>query len=84
MGRALEAKAALDELVSREALASAFQIAEVYASRGELDASFDWLERSRVQHDEGLEFVRLMPRFASLQGDPRWADFLRKMNLPVD
>jgi TolB-like protein/tetratricopeptide (TPR) repeat protein len=84
LGNARESQAALDELIARYSLVSAFQIAEVKAVRGEPDASFAWLERARLQHDGGLEFVRMDPAFASLRADPRWKPFLRRMNLPVD
>jgi TolB-like protein len=84
LGHARESQAALDELVARYSMNAAFQIAEVHGFLGEPDAAFTWLERARVQHDEGLEFVRTDPAFASIRGDPRWAAFLRKMNLPVD
>jgi hypothetical protein len=63
---------------------SAFQIAQVHAVRGEADAAFAWLDRARVQHDEGLAFVQFDLLFASLHDDPRWRVFLHKMNLPVD
>jgi hypothetical protein len=83
-GHAREAQAALDELVAKLSMNSAFQIAQVYAVRGEADAAFAWLERARVQHDEGLEFVRIDLLFVSLHADPRWRAFLHKMNLPMD
>jgi TolB-like protein len=84
MGHAPESQAALDELVSKLAMNAAFQIAQVHAARGEVDAALEWLERARVQHDEGLEYVRMDNLFASLHPDPRWKAFLKAMNLPVD
>jgi TolB-like protein len=84
MGRARESQAALDELVARQAMNSAFQIAGVHAVRGEPDEAFAWLERARIQHDEGLQFVGIDCLFVGLHADARWKPFLRKMNLPVD
>jgi serine/threonine-protein kinase len=84
LGNARESQAALDELVARYSMNAAFQIAEVHGYRGEPDAAFTWLERARVQHDEGLEFVRTDPAFTSIRGEPRWKAFLRRMNLPAD
>jgi TolB-like protein len=84
MGHARESQAALDELVSKLSMNAAFQIAQVHAARGEADAAFEWLERARVQHDEGLEYVRMDKLFASLYPDPRWKAFLKRMNLPVE
>jgi TolB-like protein len=84
LGHARESQAALDELVAKQSMNSAFQIAQVHAVRGDADAAFAWLERARVQHDEGLEFVRIDLLFVNLHADPRWTAFLHKMNLPVD
>jgi tetratricopeptide (TPR) repeat protein len=84
MGHARESRAALDELIAKQSMNSAFQIAEVHAVRGEPGEAFAWLERARAQHDEGLEFVRLDCLLVSLHSDPRWKAFLRKMNLAID
>ena len=75
--------APLDELIARLSKNAAYQVAEEYATRGERNAAFDWLEWARVQHDEGLEFVRMDSLFANLYEDARWKAFLRKVNLPV-
>ncbi len=83
MGQTSKSQAALDELVAGEALNAAYQIAEVHAARGEPDAAFDWLERARTQHDEGLPWVRYDWLFRSLYRDPRWNRFLQEMNLPA-
>ena len=84
MGNARESQAALDALVDHHSMNAAYQVAEVHGFRGEPDAAFRWLERARAQHDEGIEFVRADPAFASIRGDPRWRAFLRKLNLPVE
>ena len=81
MGRELESRAALDELIEIGAQDNAFQIAEVTASRGEVDAAFGWLERAYVQRDSGLAETLGNPHLRSLHGDPRWSAFLRKMGL---
>jgi tetratricopeptide (TPR) repeat protein len=54
LGHAKESQAALDELIAKYAHDSAYQIAEVYAWRGESNKAFEWLERAYVQHDGGL------------------------------
>ena len=77
-----EADAKLAELIESNQLDCAFQIAQVYAFRGEIDAAFDWLERAYRQRDSGLsEYLRLGPHLAKLHGDPRWPKFLEKMGL---
>ncbi len=84
MGRREESQGALEELIRNWSSVAALQVANVYASRGEHDLAFEWLERARLQHDEGLEGAPTDPLLAGLHGDPRWKLFLWKMNVPVD
>jgi len=79
-----ESQAALDALIAKYGHAAAYQIATVYAWRGEKQATFDWLERARVQRDAGLTMVKVDPLLRSVRDDPRYAEFLRKMKLPPD
>jgi TolB-like protein len=73
---------AMDELIAKGAREAAYQIAEVYAWRGEKDKAFEWLDRAYVQRDGGLSSIKLDPLIRPLSGDPRYKTFLRKMNLP--
>ena len=82
LGNAGESQRALDELIAKYAHDSAFQIAEVYAWRGEADKAFEWLERAYVQHDGGLAFIKPDPLFQGLHTDPRYAAMLKKLGLP--
>jgi len=79
-----ESDAALAELIKNDAETAAYQIAEVYAYRGDKDKAFEWLERARRQHDPGLAGLRKDPFLASLHGDARWNAFLRTMGLADD
>jgi tetratricopeptide (TPR) repeat protein len=79
-----ESDAALSRLIETSSDTAAYQIAEVYAYRGEKDRAFEWLERARRQRDSGLGGLRSDPFFANLHGDPRWDAFLRKMGLADD
>jgi TolB-like protein/Tfp pilus assembly protein PilF len=84
LGHPDASRAALDELISRYAHASAFGIAEVYAWRGEKDPAFEWLERGFAGHASGMagEF-RTDPFLRALRDDPRFEALLRKLNLPA-
>jgi serine/threonine protein kinase len=82
LGRKSESDRALAELVSTYTTTAAFQIAEVYANRGDVDAAFKWLERAYSQRDGGLTFVKGDPLLASLERDQRYVAFLKKMGLP--
>jgi len=84
MGHTKEAQAAFDQLVAKWRDSAAFQIAEVHAWWGDKDHAFEWLERARVQRDGGLVLVKTDPTLRSLRGDPRYAAFLKKIDLPVD
>jgi serine/threonine-protein kinase len=82
LGHAEQSRAALDALVAKLSERWAYQIAEVYAWRGERDQAFDWLQRAYTQHDGGLIQVKYDRLLASLHGDARYGALLRQMNLP--
>jgi TolB-like protein len=82
LGRTQDSQRALDELITTEAQHGAYQIAEVYAWRGEKDQAFAWLERAHEQRDGGLPYLKTDALLASLRDDPRYAALLRKMKLP--
>jgi tetratricopeptide (TPR) repeat protein len=83
LGRQKEADAKLSELVENFQDVAAYQIAEVYAYRGEADRAFEWLERAYAQRDSGLSQMVGDPHLKSIGGDPRYAAFLEKMRLPL-
>ena len=82
LGHAKESQQALDQFIARGGEAKAYDIAEIYAWRGEKDKAFEWLDRAYQQRSSDLYSFRNNPLFASLRGDARFAAMLRKMNLP--
>jgi serine/threonine protein kinase/tetratricopeptide (TPR) repeat protein len=76
-----ESDLALRELVERFATDGAYQIAEVYAVRGELDDAFAWLDRACDQKDGGLLYLSGDPHFEQARNDSRWDRVLRRMRL---
>jgi TolB-like protein len=80
-GRRAESDAALQELIANHAADAAYQVAEVYAARGDVDCAFEWLERAYDQRDGGLSEMKHQSCLRSLHADPRWDAFLRKMGL---
>ena len=82
LGRAAESQRALDELISGFAQTLAYQIAEVYAWRGETDQAFAWLDRSYAQHDAGLATVKIDLFLGKIRADQRYAALLKKLGLP--
>jgi len=83
LGRKKESDAALSELITKYHASMAYQIAEVYAFRNQPDEAFDWLDRAYAQRDGGLIGTKVDPLFKSLHKDPRFAAFLKKLNLPT-
>ena len=81
LGRRAEADAALDRLIDGFADDAPSQIAGVYATRGDLDQAFQWLERAHAIRDPGLLELRNFPNFRSVRSDPRWGAFLRRAGL---
>jgi TolB-like protein/DNA-binding winged helix-turn-helix (wHTH) protein/Tfp pilus assembly protein PilF len=81
LGRKKESDANLAELIAKFQKTDPYQIAEVYAFRGEKDEAFEWLERSYRARDAGLSEIKGDPLLRSLQPDPRYAAFLKKMRL---
>ena len=84
LGHAAESQKALDGLIAGYGHDAAYQIATVYAFRGENDLAFRWLERAKAQHDGGLVMLKTEPLIRELRGDPRYAALLRSLNLPPD
>jgi TolB-like protein/tetratricopeptide (TPR) repeat protein len=84
LGRARESQAALDAMIARNSADAPFQIAGVYAWRGETDKAFEWLDRAVAAHDGGLSEIRLEPLMRGLRRDPRYRALEKKIGLPVD
>ena len=81
LGHTSTSQALLEELIRKHAVTLAYQIAEVYAWRGERDAALTWLERAYRQRDGGLIYARHDHYFAPLRDDPRYRAMLKKLNL---
>jgi TolB-like protein len=77
------ADAALAEMVARDRNLLAYQIAEVYAWRGETDKAFEWLQISYDNHDTGTLSLLIDPLMRGLRGDPRYKGMLEKAGLPT-
>ena len=60
----------------------AWQLARVFAWRGEPDRAFEWLKTAFHLHDPGLAELKGDPVMRPLASDPRFAALLRDLNLP--
>ncbi len=77
------ADAALAELIATGRDKLAYQIAQIYAVRGETDKAFEWLEISFDTHDTGMLGLLVDPLLRNLRDDPRYQTFVAKMNFPA-
>jgi tetratricopeptide (TPR) repeat protein len=82
LGRQKEADAALNEITAKYQAVDAYDIATIYAFRNQSDKAFEWLGRAYAQHDGGLIETKVDPLLKNLRNDPRYAAFLKKLNLP--
>jgi TolB-like protein/Tfp pilus assembly protein PilF len=78
-GRNEDADQRLSKLLSEHVAGSAFQIAEVYAVRGEKDAAFEWLYLALKERDSGVTHAAADPQLRALHGDERWLPLLEKI-----
>jgi len=83
LGRRKDSNAALAELIKEHQQYMAYQIAEIYAYRGESDRAFAWLNRAYQQRDSGLRSLKVDPLFKGVRPDPRYTELLTKMRLPT-
>jgi len=77
------ADAALADLIANGRDQLAYQIAEVYAVRGEKEKAFEWLQISFDNHDTGTLTLLIDPLLRSLRDDPRYKNLLAKLGLPA-
>jgi TolB-like protein/Tfp pilus assembly protein PilF len=56
--------------------------ARVYGALGEMDEAFRFLDQAYEERDPVLAVAKVDPRLDPLRSDPRFQDFLRRMNFP--
>jgi hypothetical protein len=66
-----------DKYEKHEALGQ--DVAAVYVRLGNTEQAFSWLEKGFQDHSGQLPRIRWEAPFASLRGDPRYADLLKRM-----
>src|SRR6516225_1099171 len=81
LGREQDSSAALTQLINQYQQSMAYQIAEIYAYRGDSDLALQWLNRAYQQRDSGMRSLKIDPLLKSLRKDPRYSDLLRKIHL---
>jgi len=81
VGREKEAETVLAAFMADYGETMAYQIAEVFAFRGEIDRAFEWLERAHRIHDSGMSNIKGDPLLRNLEHDPRYSALLHRMRL---
>ena len=62
---------------------SPMEFASYNALLGDREQAFTWLEKAFEDHAPWLFFLKTDPAFDTLHGDPRFAQLLRRIGLPV-
>jgi len=79
LGRKAESDAALAALIAKYEKDAPYNIAYVYAYRGEPDKAFAWLDKAIEYGDSGISEIVAERLFDKIRDDPRWLPFLRKI-----
>ena len=77
------ADAALADLIANAREGFAYQIAQVYALRGEKDKAFEWLQIALGDRDAGMLGLLVDPLLRGLRDDARYKNLLVKVGLPT-
>ncbi len=88
-GAILESAKAIEHLMATHQGFGPVTIAELYATVGDKERAFYWLEQAYAQHDigiagtdVGLEFLKVELLLEPLRSDPRYKDLVRRVGLP--
>ena len=82
-GSESESDNALKKLTEEHPDGNAYQIAEVYSTRGDVDRAFEWLDRAIEDVDPGVIHAKVNPRLRALHDDSRWAVILKKIGFDL-
>jgi TolB-like protein/cytochrome c-type biogenesis protein CcmH/NrfG len=82
LGQTRESGQAVDALIARFPRGADYQIAQTYAWCGNKDKAFEWLEHAYQTHDGGMAQIKDDIALSSLRTDVRFAQILRKLQLP--
>jgi Tfp pilus assembly protein PilF len=82
-GKLAAARKILNQLLtqSRETYIPPYFFAELYASLGDREMAFRWLDRAFDQRDLYLTGIKVDPALDPLRSDPRFQDLSRRMGL---
>jgi TolB-like protein/Tfp pilus assembly protein PilF len=82
LGHDRESQKVMDEMIDRHGQTAPFAIAMAYVWHGQVDKTFEWLDRAYQKRDGGLTLLQAIVGFSEVRKDPRYKQLLRKMNFP--
>jgi TolB-like protein/class 3 adenylate cyclase/Tfp pilus assembly protein PilF len=81
LGHRAESDAALQTMIDQFGWTAAYQVAEAYAYRNDVEKAFEWLERAYQQRDPGVVYAATDPMLRAMHADPRWPPFVQRLGL---
>jgi TolB-like protein/DNA-binding winged helix-turn-helix (wHTH) protein/lipoprotein NlpI len=81
LGDHVEAQAFVSEYLKKYSRENPMRTAALYASLGDNDTAFEWLETAFQQRDGGLSWILGNVYLKNLESDPRYPVFLEKLGL---
>jgi tetratricopeptide (TPR) repeat protein len=86
LGNAAASQRMVDAIVAEPGVheGGAYQVAQVFAWRGEPDRAFEWLGRAVDNHDAGIIYLKYDPILHPLRSDARYRKVLERLKLPLD
>ena len=76
-----EWQAAVTKYEDEYGFGNSYQMAEIYADKGDLDKTFEWLDHAARVKDPGGPWALIMPFFDAAKKDPRWQEYEAKFGL---
>jgi adenylate cyclase len=80
-GAEKEWREAVVEYENRYSFGNSYQMAEIYADKGDLDKTFEWLDHTARVKDPGGPWALIMPFFDEARKDPRWQEYEARFGL---
>jgi tetratricopeptide (TPR) repeat protein len=83
-GRQDEIETLLQELQEKDASEYVLPVyfARLYASLGDMDKAFQWLEKAQQERDWSMLLLKTWPPWDPLRSDPRFDDLVQRMKFP--
>jgi TolB-like protein/DNA-binding winged helix-turn-helix (wHTH) protein len=81
LGHSNEADRALKDMLTYDSIEGAYQIAEIYAARGQVNDALTWLDRAYALHDAGLWTLQIDPLLRALAEHTRFIALKSKLHM---